>query len=102
MTDADEVRPDDTEELSEDDDEGLAPSTLELSSEPVQLTVESRAHGWRLDHYLCRLFPNYSRALFQSAINQQAVLVNGLAVKSSRRLRINDRISVKLPGQADS
>lgn len=102
MTHADEGRTDDAEELSGDEDEGLAPSTIELSAEPVQLTVEARAHGWRLDHYLCRLFPNYSRALFQSAINQQAVLVNGLAIKPSRRLRVNDRISVKLPGQADS
>ncbi len=104
MTDADDAedRPDDPEEVIEDDEEAIGPSPLVLSAEPVQLTVEARAHGWRLDHYLCRLFPNYSRALFQSAINQQAVLVNGLAIKPSRRLRVNDRISVKLPGQADS
>ena len=86
-----------------DDEERLSPPAVsELSSEPVLLTVESRAHGWRLDHYLCRLFPNYSRGLFQSAINQESVLVNGLAVKPSRRLRVNDRVSVKLPEQADS
>ena len=71
MTDADDAedRPDDPEEVIEDDEEAIGPSPLVLSAEPVQLTVESRAHGWRLDHYLCRLFPNYSRALFQSAIN---------------------------------
>ncbi len=80
----------------------LTPSELELSTEPVELTVEARAHGWRLDHYLCRLFPNYSRALFQSAINQEAVLVNGLPVKPARRLRVNDRLSVKLPEQPDN
>jgi 23S rRNA pseudouridine1911/1915/1917 synthase len=85
-----------------EDEEGIPPSEEVLSSEPVKLTVEARAHGWRLDHYLCRLFPNYSRSLFQSAINQQAVLVNGLDVKPSRRLRVNDRISVRLPEQADS
>lgn len=79
-----------------------APLSTDLSSEPVQLTVEARAHGWRLDHYLSRLFSNYSRSLFQSAINQQAVLVNGLAVKPSRRLRVNDQISVKLPEQPDN
>jgi len=76
-------------------------STPELPSEAVELTVESRAHGWRIDHYLCRLFPNYSRALFQKAIHQQAVQVNGLPVKPSRRLKVNDRISVKLPQQPD-
>jgi 23S rRNA pseudouridine1911/1915/1917 synthase len=70
-------------------------------SEPVSLTVEARAHGWRVDHYLARLFPNYSRELFQKAIEQSAVQVNGLAVKASRRLRVNDRLSVRLPELPD-
>lgn len=74
----------------------------ELSSEPVVLTVESRAHGWRVDHYLARLFPNFSRAVFQRAIDQQAILVNGLPVaKPSRKLRVNDILSVRLPDEAD-
>ena len=55
----------------------------------------------RVDHYLARMYPNYSRALFQKAIEQQAVLINGLAVKASRRLRVNDRLSVRLPEQPD-
>jgi 23S rRNA pseudouridine1911/1915/1917 synthase len=101
MTEPPEDRPSsDNQDLSED--ELRPPPVSELSSEPVLLTVEARAHGWRLDHYLCRLFPNYSRGLFQSAINQEAVLVNNLAVKPSRRLRVNDRVSVKLPEQPDS
>lgn len=74
----------------------------ELSSaDPVNVTVEARAHGWRVDHYLVRLFPNYSRAAFQRAIAQEAVLLNGLPVKSGRRLRVNDRISVRLPEEPD-
>lgn len=71
--------------------------TDNLSSEPVIVTVEARAHGWRVDHYLARLYPNYSRAMFQKAIEQQGVLVNGLPVKMSRRLRVNDVVSVRLP-----
>jgi len=74
----------------------------ELSTAPVELTVEARAHGWRLDHYLSRLYPNYSRALFQRAIAEGAVLLNNLPVKASRRLRINDRLTVQLPKQPDS
>jgi 23S rRNA pseudouridine1911/1915/1917 synthase len=70
--------------------------------ESQSLTVEARAHGWRVDHYLSRIFPNHSRGLFQKAIEQQTVLVNGLPVKASRRLRVNDRISVTLPQAADS
>lgn len=73
----------------------------ELSSDPVLLTVEARAHGWRLDHYLARLFSNYSRALLQKAIDEHAVLLNGLPVKRARRLRINDRLSIRLPDEPD-
>jgi len=72
------------------------------AGEPILLTVEARAHGWRLDHYLARLYPNYSRALFKKAIEQQTVLVNGLPVKTSRRVRVNDRLSVRLPQIPDS
>jgi 23S rRNA pseudouridine1911/1915/1917 synthase len=72
-----------------------------LSTQPVVVTVESRAHGWRVDHYLARLYPNYSRALFQKAIEQGAVLLNGLPVKASRRLRVNDVLSVRLPQTPD-
>jgi len=75
--------------------------TDELSSQPTVVTVEARAHGWRVDHFLSRLWPNYSRALFQKAIEQQGVLVNGLAVKASRRLRVNDLVSVRLPSLPD-
>ena len=75
--------------------------TEPLSTEPVTVAVEPRAHGWRVDHYLARLFPNYSRALFQKAIETHSVLVNGLAVKASRRLRVNDILSVQLPQAAD-
>ncbi len=76
--------------------------TGDPSVETVQLTVEARAHGWRLDHYLARLFPAFSRALLQRAIADGGVLLNGLPAKSSRRLHINDRLSVRLPDEPDS
>lgn len=72
-----------------------------LSNEPVTVTVEARAHGWRVDHYLARLYPNYSRALFQKSIEQQHVRVNGLPVKPARRLRVNDRLTFRLPDKPD-
>ncbi len=85
--------------LEESDDTPEVPA--DLADAPVDLTVESRAHGWRLDHYLQRLFPNYSRELFKKAIGQGAVLVNGLEAKPSRRLRVNDALSVRLPEKPD-
>ena len=86
--------PDRFEERSEENKEAL--------TEPVELTVESRAHGWRLDHYLKRLFPNHSRARLQKAIESGQVLLNGLKVKASRRLRVNDRIGVELAEADDN
>ncbi len=73
-----------------------------LPGERVSITVEARAHGWRIDHYLSRLFPNHSRAALQRAIHGQHVRLNGLPTRSSRRLRINDRIDVQLPDSNES
>lgn len=72
------------------------------AGEHVSLTVEARAHGWRLDHYLARLFPNHSRAALQRAIQSDQVQLNGLSVRASRRLRVNDRIDVRLPDGDES
>ena len=68
---------------------------------PIRVTVEARAHGWRLDHYLVRLYPNFSRARFQASIAAEAVTVNGLFAKSSRRLRVNDVIELSLPEESE-
>ena len=61
-----------------------------------------RAHGWRIDHYLSRVFGNFSREQFKQAVAEGRVLVNGLPVKPARRLRVNDRLSVRLPAAPDA
>ena len=71
------------------------------SREPISLAVEDRAHGWRLDHYLTRLYPNFSRSSFQRAVSAGTILVNGLEVKPSHRLRVNDILSIQLPTVTD-
>ena len=88
-----------------DDGDGISPLSAEdpaESEEPIDITVESRAHGWRLDHYLSRLFPNHSRAQLQRAIEAGGVQLNGLTPKSSRRLRVNDRVWIQLPTAEES
>lgn len=72
------------------------------TQELISLTVEARAHGWRVDHYLSRLYPNFSRGAFQRAIELEAVRVNGLIIKAARRLRVNDAIEFQLPEQPDN
>ncbi len=86
-------------------DDGIEPLSAEDLAhleEPIDITVESRAHGWRLDHYLNRLFPNHSRAQLQRAIDAGGVKLNGLAPKASRRLRVNDRVWIQLPDAEES
>lgn len=77
-------------------DQAVDQPELSADSQPVDITVEARAHGWRLDHYLGRLFPNHSRAQLQRIIESGGVLLNGLTHKASRRLRVNDRLLVRL------
>lgn len=115
--------PDGSEELESDGDEALAEGDLDDESTtaseagdsattptielpdptqgPITLIAEARAHGWRVDHYLSRLYPNFSRGAFQRAIDGGLVTLNGLSIKASRRLRVNDSISVQLPDEPD-
>ncbi|MEZ6046807.1 MAG: hypothetical protein R3C11_14755 [Planctomycetaceae bacterium] len=55
-------------------------------------------HGWRLDHYLTRLHPNYFSSAFQRAIRIGAVC-NGLSQKLLSLTRVNDRITVRIAGR---
>lgn len=71
------------------------------SADPIKVTVEVRAHGWRLDHYLTRLYPNFSRSQFQRSIDDGFVFVNGLPAKMARRLRVNDCVEFRLPETPD-
>ena len=93
------------EDSTIDDGGEISPLSAEnpaVSEEPVDITVEARAHGWRLDHYLNRLFPNHSRAQLQRAIEAGGVRLNGLTPKASRRLRVNDRVWIQLPTAEES
>jgi 23S rRNA pseudouridine1911/1915/1917 synthase len=88
--------------MTDNDIAPLSAEDLANSDEPIDITVESRAHGWRLDHYLSRLFPNHSRAQLQRAIEAGGVQLNGLVPKASRRLRVNDRVWIQLPDAEES
>jgi len=74
---------------------------LPAPEEPIRIVVEARAHGWRVDHYLCRLFPNFSRASWQRTIEEQ-VRLNNNPTKPGRRLRVNDILYVRLPEEREA
>ena len=61
-----------------------------------QLSVTDQDAGERLDAFLAKHVEGWSRARLQRLIDDQAVLVNGVASKSSHKLRANDQIEVEL------
>jgi len=61
------------------------------------LQFNSPVPSIRLDKYLTRVLPQFSRAYLQKLIEQGYVLVNGQRAKASQKLSKNDRITVELP-----
>jgi 23S rRNA pseudouridine1911/1915/1917 synthase len=73
-------------------------STEDISSEPVELVVEPAQEGWRLDVFLVRHFPQYSRTHLRRVITAGGVRIDGdQGGKPSYRLLAGQRVSVVLP-----
>jgi 23S rRNA pseudouridine1911/1915/1917 synthase len=70
-------------------------SDLDQNS-PLTFSVTEQDAGERLDAFLAKHVEGWSRARLQRLIDDQAVLVNGAASKSSHKLRVNDQIEVEL------
>ncbi|HWA97876.1 MAG TPA: RluA family pseudouridine synthase [Pirellulales bacterium] len=67
---------------------------------PIELLVPESAADVRLDWFLARQFPQYSRTNLRQAINAATVRLNGRRVKASHRLRPGERLSLVLPPPA--
>lgn len=64
---------------------------------PIELTVAEADEGLRLDWFLAREFPTYSRVHLRKVINAAAVQVNGKRTKAAHRLKSGQRVTVTLP-----
>ena len=73
----------------------------ELSTTPSEFLVKPRMVGKRIDAYLAARYTDYSRSVIQKVIEAHAVLINGLPVKASYRVRQDDLVTVWLPELAD-
>jgi 23S rRNA pseudouridine1911/1915/1917 synthase len=62
----------------------------------LHLSVPATNEGERLDAFLVSHVEGWSRARLQRLIEEADVLVNGHAVKSSYKLRLNDEIEIDL------
>src|SRR5262245_25119685 len=63
----------------------------------VELTVQLKTAGMRLDQYLVKQFPDFSRSVLQRAIESDTVRINDNPVKRSTKVRQGDVIRVWLP-----
>ena len=75
-------------------------SADELVPQPIELVVSDEQAGARLDWFLARAFPAFSRVALRRAINAAGVRIDGVRVKAAHRLRAGERVSVVLPEAA--
>jgi 23S rRNA pseudouridine1911/1915/1917 synthase len=64
---------------------------------PIERTVEPEHAGCRLDVFLARQFPVYSRAQLRRAIDAGGVSLNDRAAKAGQRLKGGERLVMVLP-----
>lgn len=64
---------------------------------PIEIVVGESDNDVRLDWYLARQFPSYSRTHLRRAINAGAVEVDGRRPKASHRLSQGERVTIVLP-----
>jgi 23S rRNA pseudouridine1911/1915/1917 synthase len=63
----------------------------------VELTVQMKTAGMRLDQYLVMQFPDFSRSVLQRAIEADSVTINDQPVKRSTKIKQGDRVRIWLP-----
>jgi 23S rRNA pseudouridine1911/1915/1917 synthase len=67
------------------------------SRDPVEMRIQVKSEGMRLDHYIPIFFPDFSRSEIQRAITAGTVTINGHTVKPSYKVRNEDRLKIILP-----
>lgn len=61
--------------------------------QPIEVLTDAEFVGERLDKYLQRIFPEFSRAALQKAIEAGAAAVNGQAASKNYKLRAGDKVT---------
>ena len=70
------------------------------SNDEYSFVVSKEQSGQRLDLFLSRVIPDFSRSHFKKLIKEDLVLVNGTPVKPSYETRAGDLIMARVPGPA--
>lgn len=64
------------------------------------LTVDEQSAGWRVDYYLSRRFPRYSRTQISAYIRSLHIVSEQRRLKSSSRLLLGEHLRIFVPGLA--
>jgi 23S rRNA pseudouridine1911/1915/1917 synthase len=89
------LQPDDVIDADEDDASELLP--IPGIGRAVELTVQMKTAGMRLDQYLVLQFPDFSRSIIQRAIEADSVTINDQPIKRSTKVKQGDRVRIWLP-----
>src|SRR5260370_39955203 len=89
------AQPDDVIDADVDDASELLP--IPGIGRAVELTVQTKTAGMRLDQYLVMQFPDFSRSVLQKAIEADSVTINALPIKQSTKVKRGDCIRIWLP-----
>ena len=63
----------------------------------VELMVQMKTAGMRIDQYLVMQFPDFSRSIIQKAIVADSVKINDQPIKRSTKVKQGDRVRIWLP-----
>ncbi|MCC7084476.1 MAG: RluA family pseudouridine synthase [Pirellulales bacterium] len=66
-------------------------------SSPIERHVEPEHAGCRIDVFLARQFPDFSRSHLRSAIDAGGVTVGGKIAKAGQRLKGGEQLTISLP-----
>ena len=72
-------------------------SGSEDGAQQINMLIRRLLPTRRIDKYLKHRFPHFSRNIIQGLVEEEAIKVNGRAVKNSYQLKPGDRIEIILP-----
>ena len=79
--------------IPSDTDQPLVPGV----GRAIDLLVQNKTHGLRLDQFLVLHCADFSRSILQKAIEAKCVLINDHAAKASTKVKTGDRVRIWLP-----
>lgn len=75
----------------------VSPGLRSRASASLEFVVEPDDAGTRLDRFLASQLPDLSRTRVQALLDEGRILVNGVTLKPSHKIEVDEVISVEIP-----